>query len=189
MKDIINLVPRNVKEVTEAFNLLNTKVDNNIEVEEVPNIPIKQTITETPNVVLEVDIVEASPNSSSKELLENVLMEYEIIDTTVINSKNDAVKATDFKDKPQYIVSKGYTAKKKDEIHLPLGSEVCILDTKNDRSFVVVLDKSGQELDRGWIPTFCLQRKEDAVYITSKEGIICLLRLYDLILNNTLFIL
>jgi len=72
---------------------------------------------------------------------------------------------------PRYVISKGYTAKRNDEIHLPLGTEMAVVQRQHDRSYVVAFTKQNMELDRGWLPTYCLTLKEEAVEITSKEGI------------------
>ena len=41
---------------------------------------------------------------------------------------------------------------------------------QDDRSYVVAFTKQNTELDRGWLPTYCLTLKTEAVEITSKEG-------------------
>ena len=65
----------------------------------------------------------------------------------------------------------GYTAKRKDEVHLPLGTEITVTQKKNDRSYVVAFTKKNTELDRGWLPSYCLTLKTEATDINSKEGI------------------
>ena len=70
-----------------------------------------------------------------------------------------------------YIVFKGYTAKRKDEISLPLGTTVYILAEKIQRKYVAAVTSLGQEFDRGWVPYFCLQLKDEAVDVRSMEGI------------------
>ena len=67
--------------------------------------------------------------------------------------------------------SLGYTAKRKDEVHLPLGTEVTVIQRNNDRSYVVAFTKQNTELDRGWLPSYCLTLKAEATDINSKEGI------------------
>ena len=36
---------------------------------------------------------------------------------------------------------------------------------------MIAFSKHGLEFDRGWLPSFSLQRKEDAIEITSEQGI------------------
>ena len=69
-----------------------------------------------------------------------------------------------------FICTTGYTAKRKDEVHLPLGTEVTVIQKKNDRSYVVAFTKQNTELDRGWLPSYCLTLKTEATDINSKEG-------------------
>lgn len=83
---------------------------------------------------------------------------------------DDIVTTSSFEENVPYIVYKGYTAKQKDEISLPLGTEVFILEEKDERKHVAALNNAGQEFDRGWVPSFCLLLKEDAVDTTSIDG-------------------
>ena len=78
------------------------------------------------------------------------------------NKLDNCVQIKSFNNQLKYIIAQGYTAKKKDELNLPLGSEVFVLEEKGERSYVAAMSKHGQELDRGWVPTFSLQKKEDA---------------------------
>ena len=94
------------------------------------------------------------------------------------NGKSSLVRRSlDLSNKPKYLVTKGYNAKKKDELQLQLGTEVYVLNAADDRSFVIVVDRKGDEIARGWIPSFSIQRKEDAKDLQSKEGLIFLIYL------------
>lgn len=120
-----------------------------------------ETQSEIPAVQFKPQSFTINLNDSDKPL---VLQ----LNNKIETNNNEAINIDD---KPRFLVTKGYNAKRKDEIQLPLGSEVCLCEEVAGRSFVVALSKHGKELDRGWVPTFCLQRKEDAVDIQSKEGI------------------
>ena len=157
----------------KSMNLMQTDKDNPSAFTFIPQngggaVEVKLSM----NALDEYDIIksessEASSKNSSFKLnghkedgkqLTNV--RYSIIDVNTLNNE------------PRYIISKGYTAKRKDEIFLPLGTVVGELDKKDNRSYVVAFTKNGEELDRGWVPSFCLQLREEATEITSKEGLL-----------------
>lgn len=95
-----------------------------------------------------------------------------------LNGKTSLVRRSlDLSNKPKYLITKGYNAKKKDELQLQLGTEVYVLNAADDRSFVIAVDRKGEEIARGRIPSFSIQRKEDAKDLQSKEGLIFLIYL------------
>lgn len=167
IKNIQDLNPKSPSQISTELEALKNSGEQRSS-REITVIPHNGSVSVTiaPNDTLdEYDIISSEKSDSSSLTTPKVNghgkhnnPRYSTIDVDVLN------------DQPRYVISKGYTAKRKDEIFLPLGTVVGVLDTKDNRSYVVAFTKNGRELDRGWVPSFCLQLKEEAVEITSKEG-------------------
>ena len=69
-----------------------------------------------------------------------------------------------------FVIAKVYTPKRKDELHLTPGEEILVLHEKDDRCFVAVLDEQGAELERGWVPRFCMKTKDELERLKSDKG-------------------
>ena len=179
-KDLLGKDPKNIieelkkEEKSNEVNSINVFTLNGSQhkpVEIVIN-PQSGTMDQTPpekeDSFGEYDIISSERSDSSGRNLVKLNGHSRKRDSTIRYSR---IEFDTVKEQPKYVVSKSYTAKRKDEIFLPLGTEVGVADKKDNRSFVIAHAKDGQELDRGWVPSFALQLKEEAVEITSKEGL------------------
>ena len=161
LKDILALKEKDPEKVTKDLLALEKTSSPSVITEE---FITQEIMTDEQSVNVEQLNALNNRNSLNDDVNNNIQEEYPSGD---MNGYYDQ----DILSKPHYVVCRGYTAKQKDEVPLPIGTEVCVLDKKDSRSFVVALSKHGQEFDRGWLPSFCLQLKKDAIDISSEQGV------------------
>ncbi len=73
-------------------------------------------------------------------------------------------------DEKIYFVTKAYTPKRKDELGLPKGTVVCILDDKDGRYLVEAIVNKAGKVEQGWVPKFCLQTMEKSNMTNSENS-------------------
>ena len=174
LQNIQNQEHRDPKEILREFesNSKNANQQRRVQQDEAVIVPQNGRVTlsaPSDQMLDEYDIISSAPSSESSKVNGHG-------QTQPVPVESPAFEV--LVKQPRYVISKGYTAKRKDEIHLPLGTQVAVVQREHDRSYVVAFTKQNMELDRGWLPTYCLTLKEEAVEITSKEGMLLTCLLY-----------
>ena len=121
IRDIQNLVENDPEQVNNKLRALE-KASAEVEIIEEEAINEKVILDEQSiNIANLKDL--NNWNNRFDDMNNNVESDY-------TNGDMNGYHDKDFTNKAQHIVSKGYTAKRKDEIPLPIGTDVCVLDEK-----------------------------------------------------------